>query len=319
MNLFASSSDVSSADGSSPVVVGLGEILWDLLPEGKQLGGAPANFAYHAKQFGADAYVVSAVGDDALGQEIFGQLDALGIPRDYVSVESGSPTGTVSVELDEKGVPTYAIHEGVAWDAIGLSDALLELAKKTDAVCYGSLAQRCGISRETILSFLRATPEDCLRIFDINLRQHYFDAVTVRDGLALARILKINDEELPVVARLLGLNNGKPRSLEETALDLCGKFDLEMVVLTCGAEGAIRIGPGRVIEHGEGVIERYEGEAVKVVDTVGAGDSFTAAIAAGLLARIEPDRVFRHAARVAGYVCTQAGATPTLPESLRLV
>jgi fructokinase len=294
-----------------PLVVGLGEILWDLLPEGKQLGGAPANFAFHAGQFDTQSFVVSAIGRDPLGDAILAQLDSLQIPTEYLSIVDGPPTGTVSVELDDNGTPSYTIHQGVAWDEIPWSDELAALAARADCVGFGTLACRCGISRETILNFLRSTRDDCLRIFDINLRQHFYDTVTIRDGLELARVLKLNDEELPIVVAAVGLAepDGPMGTYQEVGQTLCREFDLDMIVLTCGASGAMRISRDDIAQ--------YEGQLVDVADTVGAGDSFTATIAAGLLAGIDPDTVFRHAIRVAAHVCTQAGATPNLPESLR--
>ena len=197
----------------TPVVVGLGEVLWDLLPGGKRFGGAPANFAYHAKALGGEAYVVSCVGGDAAGEEILAELDRLGLSRDFVAVDPEHPTGTVSVALDAAGKPNYVIHEGVAWDFIAPRPELEGLARRTDAVCFGSLAQRSPISRTTIRDFIAACPDECLRVFDVNLRQHYYNADTVAVGLELADVLKLSDEEFPIIARLLGVEgNGNENS-----------------------------------------------------------------------------------------------------------
>lgn len=286
------------------VVIGLGEVLWDLFPEGKQFGGAPANFAYHAKCLGAEGFVVSAVGNDELGREILDRLDALGLNRQFVAVDEAHPTGTVSVELDGAGKPRYVIHENVAWDSIPAMPGLMELAQKADAVCFGSLAQRAAGSRKTIRDFLGATQEGCLRILDINLRQRFYDAKTVIRSLELANVLKLNDEELPVLTRLLKISGG-----EDDVMDaLRDRYDLRVIALTKGAHGSVLIGPdGRSV---------HAGVAAKVVDTVGAGDAFTAALAVGLLRGLDLDDINDHANHVAAYVCSRPGATPEMPARL---
>lgn len=191
------------------IVAGLGEVLWDLLPDGKQLGGAPANFAYHAKALGAEAWVVSRVGDDGLGREIVARMDGLKLKRECLTVDPEHATGTVSVELDGAGLPKYMIHENVAWDFIPVTDELLDLARRADAVCYGTLGQRGRVSREAIRAFLGTTREDCLRVFDINLRQHFFDREILDWTLRKSTVVKFNDEELPVVAATVGLEAGE--------------------------------------------------------------------------------------------------------------
>jgi fructokinase len=285
-----------------PVVVGIGEVLWDLLPSGKQFGGAPANFAYHAHALGAESHVVSCVGKDVLGGEIVDRLAALNLSRQYIAVDEAHPTGTVSVALDGQGKPTYTIHEGVAWDFIPSSAELLDLAGRTDAVCFGSLAQRSDVSRRTIRAFLAAVPRQALKVFDINLRQHYFDLETVRAGLASADVLKLNDEELPVVAGLLGIS-------ETDAVGwLLAEFGLKLIALTRGPQGAVLATPqGR---------SALPAAATAVVDTVGAGDAFTAALAMGLLDGRDLDAIHRHAHRLAAFVCSQPGATPPVPAAL---
>lgn len=290
------------SNDKKPLVIGLGEVLWDLLPDGKQLGGAPANFAYHAKALGADAHVVSSVGDDALGGEILARLDWLGVQRQFVSVDHKHPTGTVSVELDGQGKATYIIHTGVAWDYIPPTPGLLETMRKADAVCFGSLAQRSEVSRATIEACLAATEEQCLRIFDVNLRQHYFNVEVIEAGLQAARVLKLNEEELPVVADLLGIAGE-----QEDILDaLLKKFDLDLIALTRGEKGSLLVAPGQLSAQAAIV--------GKIIDTVGAGDAFTAALAIGLLQGRNLDAINRCAARLAGYVCSQSGATPEIPE-----
>lgn len=292
------------APNEQPTIIGLGEVLWDLLPEGKQFGGAPANFAYHAKAMGADAHVVSAVGDDELGREILGRLDGLGVHRRLVAVDAEHPTGTVSVELDAHGKPDFTIHTGVAWDFIPDMPGLEELAARADAVCFGSLAQRSEVSRATIRRFLDATGNGCLRVFDINLRQHYFNAEVVAESLGHADVLKLNDDELPVVAELLSLPSDEGPFLDA----VLPQHGFRLVALTKGAAGS-------VLRSRDGTFT-VPGTRVKVADTVGAGDAFTAAVVMGLLAGRDLDAVNRHANDVAAYVCTQSGATPDLPEDL---
>ncbi len=288
-------------------LVGLGEILWDMLPEGKQLGGAPANFAYHAQALGAQGVVVSCVGDDLPGKEISARLDQLGLTRDYIALDKEHPTGTVTVRLDKEGKPDYTIHENVAWDFIPSDSALTELAGRADAVCFGSLCQRCAVSRKTIGEFLRATKRDCIRVFDINLRQSYFDSQIIHNMLQLSDVLKLNDEELSVVAELLRM----PGSETDTLLQLTNTYAVRLVVLTRGANGSRLFGQGSDCSH--------QGFAAEVADTVGAGDAFTAAITLGLLHNKPLDAINERANRLAAFVCSQHGATPKLPNSLTAV
>ena len=279
-------------------VVGLGEILWDMLPDGKQLGGAPANFAYHAHVLGADSFVASCVGNDPLGREILERVEALGLDTGYIATDDAHPTGTVDVEVDADGKPRYVIHEDVAWDFIPAGDALLELAARADAVCFGSLCQRSKTSRETIRRFLRATRPDCLRVFDINLRQSYYNAEVMRGSLQSANVLKLNDEELPVLA---GLLHGD----DSAAVMRIFNASLDVVALTKGPQGSALITAESTSEQ--------PGMAVEVADTVGAGDAFTAALVMGLLRGHDLDKINASAGRLAGYVCSQPGGTPEVP------
>jgi fructokinase len=281
-------------------VVGIGEVLWDLLPAGKQLGGAPANFAFHAGQLGAEAYVVSRVGDDELGREILARLDALGLNRDFVQSDPDHPTGTVDVRLDAKGVPSYVIYEDVAWDWITPTPRMLDLARRADAVCFGTLAQRTPGNAGAIGKFLSSTRADCLRVFDVNFRQHYYDADTVRHPLALSNVVKLNEDEVPVLTALLP----KPVELR----DFPRVFDLRVVALTCGPRGSVLFTKDGVFEHA--------GVPVDVVDTVGAGDAFTAALVMGLLAGRPLDEINDRANRLAAFVCSQPGATPRHPPAM---
>jgi fructokinase len=286
-------------------LVGLGEILWDLLPEGKQLGGAPANFAYHAQALGGQGVVVSCIGDDDLGREIMGILENLCLELRYIAVDKDHPTGTVSVDLDEKGVPNFTIHTDVAWDFIPSNPDLLELASQADAVCFGSLCQRSDVSRQTVRDFLQATRPDCLRVFDINIRQHYYSKEIVQDMLEISNILKLNDDELPIIAELLGMSG----SQEDILSNLIDQFSLQLVVLTKGDKGSRLYSKDKDSEHPGISVE-------KIADTVGAGDAFTAAVAFGVLLGKELDEINEHANKVASFVCSQNGATPNLPDSL---
>lgn len=283
----------------------MGEALWDMLPEGKKLGGAPANFAYHVSQFGLESCVVSAVGDDPLGQEILDSFKAKGLKGRIATVPY--PTGTVQVELDSDGVPCYEIKEGVAWDNIPYTAELEKLASETRAVCFGSLAQRSIVSRETINRFLDAMPkdDDVLKIFDINLRQNFYTKETICNSLEKCNVLKINDEELVTVSRLFGYPG---IDLKDKCWILLAKYGLKMLILTCGVNGSYVFVPGNV--------SFVETPKVEVVDTVGAGDSFTGAFVSAILSGLPVCEAHRLAVEVSGYVCTQAGAMPVLPESL---
>jgi fructokinase len=297
--------NAQTAKRGRPRIIGLGEVLWDLLPAGKQLGGAPANFAYHAHALGAEALVVSRVGQDALGHEILERLRHLGLRTDGIATDPAAPTGTVSVSLGQGGQPTYTIHENVAWDFLAAPDAVLHEAAQVDALCFGSLAQRNECSRASIRKLVAAAPRTALRIFDINLRQHFYNREVVEASLHLANVLKINDQELPVVAAMLSLAG----TVEQQLRDLCRRFDLRLIALTRGAQGSLLYSEGRAWD--------CPASPAPVVDTVGAGDSFTAALALGVLAGWDLELVNRRANELAAYVCSQAGATPPLPEALR--
>lgn len=283
----------------------VGEILWDLLPSGKQLGGAPANFAYHAHALGAEARIVSRVGGDAQGREILDRLRALGLPTDGVGVDASAPTGTVSVELATDGQPRFTIHENVAWDRIVADKTSLAFAARADVVCFGSLAQRSEPSRSSVRELVAATAAAALRVFDINLRQHFYSRDVVEESLRLANVLKLNDAELPVLAAMFGLGGGVRNQLAA----LAQRFALRTVALTRGAHGSLLLAGDAWSEH--------SGLTVKVADSIGAGDAFAAALALGLLSGRQLDDINRHANEVAAYVCSQPGATPILPPSLR--
>ncbi len=285
------------------IVTGIGEVLWDMLPEGKKLGGAPANFAYHVSQFGFESRIVSAIGPDMLGEELLSGLGDKGLDCMIESVPY--PTGTVQVELDGNGIPRYDIRQDVAWDNIPFTPGLEALAKTSGAVCFGSLAQRSPVSRDTINRFIDAMPEGSLRIFDINLRQNFYTKDIVCNSMRKCNILKINDEELETVSRMFELPDGTQQSRAKALLSM---FGFKALILTCGATGSY------VFTKGE--TSYIETPQVEVADTVGAGDSFTAAFVSGLLKGLDIRQAHRLAVGTSAFVCTQKGAMPVLPASL---
>ncbi len=282
-------------------IVGIGESLWDCLPQGTKLGGAPVNFAYHVHQFGYDAVAISALGNDILGDQTRKELDAVKLP--YIMPIVAEPTGTVQVTLDEEGVPTYDIKQNVAWDNIPFNEEIEAAAKRAQVVCFGTLAQRNSVSRNTIQQFLKATPKDCLKVLDINLRQNFYTKDIIRESVAACDILKINDEELITIGRLFGYPG---LDLENKCWLLLGKYNLKMLIVTCGINGSYVFGPA--------VKSFIETPQVEVADTVGAGDSFTASFCAALLAGKTLEEAHQLAVNVSAYVCTQAGAMPVIPE-----
>ncbi len=277
-------------------VIGIGEILWDLLPQGKVIGGAPANFAYHASELGARGYAVSAVGNDPLGDEIINTLSSYSI--DLRLQRTDYPTGTVKVSLNDEGIPEYEITRNVAWDYISLTNSILKLARNADAVCFGSLAQRNVCSRETITGFMKNVPDASLKVFDINLRQDFYSKELIDDSLKLSNILKINDEELEIVSQLFGISG----TLEERCMKLIGAYNLRILALTCGTKGSYLFRDGETSFMVTPVVE--------VKDTVGAGDSFTAGMVMGLLNNKSLKQCHLEAVNLAAYVCTQHGAMP---------
>ncbi len=286
-------------------VVGMGEALWDVLPEGKKIGGAPANFAYHVSQFGLPSCTVSAVGDDVLGNEIIENLTSKGL--NHLIEKVPYPTGTVQVTIDQAGIPQYEIKENVAWDNIPYTARLEQLAGKTKAVCFGSLAQRNVVSRNTINRFLYAMPqdEDTLVVFDVNLRQGFYNKEILCNSMKRCNILKINDEELVTVSRMFGYPG---IDLQDKCWILLGKYNLKMLILTCGINGSYVFTPGNV--------SFQPTPKVDVADTVGAGDSFTAAFIAGILRGLSVAEAHGIAVRTSAYVCTKPGAMPVLPEEI---
>jgi fructokinase len=294
-------------------IVGVGEVLWDLLQTGPQLGGAPANFAYHAHALGAQAYVITRVGNDDHGREIMRRFRDMGVKPDAIQIDERSPTGTARVTLSGAGLAHFTIQENVAWDFIAPTSDAVALAAQADAICFGSLAQRSAVSRNSIHKLVGAAPSKALRVFDINLRQQFYSREVVERSLELANILKLNDDELPTVAKMFGLAG----STEDQICQLAQAFDLHLVALTRGPNGSLlyqtQHNSAQAPQANDGRWSNCRSRAVRVVDTVGAGDSFTAALVLGLLCKMDLDEINEIANDVARYVCSQAGATPTLP------
>jgi fructokinase len=282
-------------------VLGIGEVLWDLLPGGRQIGGAPANFTYHTRALGADAQLISRVGDDMPGRDLLSGLAELGVPATCIAVDEHAATGTVTVNVATDGQPCFVIHENVAWDAIGAEPAALNAASEADAVCFGTLAQRSEASRRAIQQLVATTRPSSLRILDVNLRQHYFTADTIGASLELANILKVNDAELPRIAEIFAIAGDTRTQIAR----LADRFELQVVAFTRGARGSWLYSSGGWSE--------CDAASSNVVDTVGAGDAFTAAMTLGLLSRWNLDRVNQLANEIAAFVCSRPGGTPVLP------
>ncbi|QGY39723.1 carbohydrate kinase [Pseudodesulfovibrio cashew] len=290
---------------SEVTAIGLGEILWDVLPEGRQLGGAPANFAYQVNALGGTGVPVSRVGDDDLGREALDILQANGLCTDYVSIDPEHPTGTVLAELDKDGVATYTFPDDVAWDFLTCDDATRQLAERADVICFGTLAQRCPTSRQAIRQVLEAAP-GALKVYDINLRQDFFTPGRIRDSLDRADVLKINDDELMMITGPFSLPSGQKEALAR----LLALHDLKLAVLTRGGEGSLIISPDGISD--------LPGEPVEVRDTIGAGDAFSAAMVLAYLKGWSLDEINRYAAQVAAHVCSREGAMTDMPPELRL-
>lgn len=286
-------------------ITGIGEIVWDCLPEGRKLGGAPVNFCYFAKELGAEAYPVTAIGNDALGDETFAELKKTGLNLDCIS-RNDLPTGRVQVSLNDAGVPEYDIVENVAWDAIDCTPATLELARDMDAVCWGSLSQRSVKSRDAIMSIIGAVPEKALKVFDINIRKPFWSEEVITGSLERADILKLNEDELPMLVEMLSL----PKSNDAAISCLAERFSLKYVLFTQGARCSAICDAG-------GEISLIDTPRVKVADTVGAGDSFTAAFVVSLLKGAPVQEAHRNAVDVAAFVCTRCGVMHPLPEELK--
>lgn len=279
-------------------VIGIGELLWDVLPEGKKLGGAPCNFAYHAQKLGAKAMVVSAVGHDESGRELLQELDGKNISAELIQLND-KPTGTVDVKLNANGVPEYTIHENVAWDYIAYDDLLRQKIVEADIVCFGSLAQRNAVSRESITKILDCSRDEKLIVFDINLRQNFYTTEIIHESMQLSNVLKLNENELPAVCDMLGITAGTE---ESQVLELIKKYNLKLVAYTKGSNGSLLMIPSEK--------SFLPTPQVKVKDTVGAGDSFTAAMVIGFAYGHSLKEIHKNAVEIAAFVCTQDGAMP---------
>ena len=287
-------------------VVGIGELLWDIFPTGKELGGAPANFAYHVSALGGEGLIVSCVGFDNLGDEILERLGTLSLDCKYVTSNLEHPTGTSSVKVGAEGNPSFTIQENVAWDFISKSQQLMELSKGINAVTFGTLAQRSEVSRATIRAFIRKIPSSVLCIFDINLRQAFYSREVIEWSLEACNVLKLNEEELQVLARLLSMEGDELQLLCE----LSRRFNLELIALTKGTRGSLLYSQEQVSVH--------DGYKTEVVDTVGSGDAFTAALALGMMSGSDLRAINDYANRVASFVCSKRGATPPITDDLKI-
>lgn len=290
-------------------VLAVGEVLWDVFPDGPRFGGAPANFACACAGLGGAnvrAYLGSAVGNDELGDEARRRLAERGVDTPHVQTVAAE-TGQVLVSLDAAGKASYRFIDDPAWDHLGATPDLLATAATADVVCFGTLGQRARESRHAVRSVVQSSRPDALRMLDINLRPPHWSADVLLDSLALANVVKLNDEELPQVAGVLGISGDDVAVLGQ----LLSRFDLRVVALTRGANGSLLLAA-------DSTRSELPAEAVTVIDTVGAGDAFTAALALGLAFGHPLDAVHRWAAEIAAFVCTQPGGTPTFPPRLQL-
>jgi len=292
-----------TTDSTPPKIAGIGEVLWDVISDAETFGGAPANFTCHCQSLGAHASIVSSVGHDERGSKAVSVLNANGVDTALLTVNDYE-TGHVLVTFDKHKQPSFTIKEDVAWDYIPFSADSQSHTQSIDAVCFGTLGQRSATSRKSIQQFLSATRPDCLRIFDINLRPPFYHEEIIRDSIGKANILKLNDEELHIIAPMFGLQGSESDMIQT----LLSNFDLDLVALTRGSKGSLI-----ATTHG---LSEIHGRNVNVADTVGAGDAFTAAMIIGFLSQQPLQELHNFASEVAEFVCTQPGAVPDLPDSL---
>jgi fructokinase len=283
------------------VMIGLGEVLWDILPSGKVLGGAPANFAYMTNVLGDEGIVASRIGNDELGREACEVIQRLGLKTSYLQQDSQHQTGTAAVSIDAAGQPNFTIQEPVAWDFLQWTAEWEELSSRADVVCFGSLAQRSPESAAAIESFLRNAPAEALRIFDVNLRQSFYNKAVLRKSFQHAHIVKLNEQELLQISQLLHLGTGTEETL---AKRLLAEYSLRLVCITLGDRGSILVSKAQTVEHG--------GFRVKIADAIGAGDAFTACLAHYYLRGYSLADLSEFANRFASWVATQRGATPSI-------
>jgi len=294
------------------LVLGIGELLWDMLPGGKRLGGAPANFSVMAGRLGSHAVILSRIGRDDLGREAVRLLDPLPADTAYLQIDTAHETGRVTVSFDD-GQPEYTIHKPAAWDSLELSDAWVKLAERADAICFGSLAQRNVEARQTIQTLAAQTPSRSVRVFDVNLRRPYYSSEVIQESLELATVMKMNDAEVPLVLALLGMpveSEGQPAHLRTGAERLLAEFPtLEMVAITRGPHGSLLVKREEWHEH--------PGFPARVADTIGAGDAFTAALTHYMLRGAELAVLNEAGNRWGSWVASQSGAMPALPLEVR--
>ncbi len=299
------------------LVLGLGEVLWDVLPEGPRLGGAPANFSVMAGRLGSHAVLLSRIGRDDLGRLALDRLEPMPVDTSFVETDPTHETGRVTVYF-EAGQPHYTIHQPAAWDFLELSDEWVRLAERADAICFGSLAQRSLESRQTIQTLAAQTSSKCVRVFDVNLRAPFYSGEVIQESLELATVMKMNDAEVPLVLGLLGLpgdadlsfGTARPEPLRQGAERLLNEFPtLQMVAVTRGGYGSLLVTRDEWHEH--------PGIAVKVADTIGAGDAFTAALTHYLLRGADLHTLNEAGNRWGGWVASQSGAMPALPDDVR--
>ena len=287
-------------------ILSIGEVLWDMLPSGRKVGGAPANFAFHCMQLGADVRILSRVGQDDLGRELIEFYQSLGLSTELIEMDAYALTGTVGVELSAEGQPKYTIHENVAWDKIEITDTALRFAQNADAVCFGSLAARSHTAFQTIQKLVSQTKPSALRVLDLNLRDPFVDQNVIESLLGLANILKLNDEELTRIAAMFGVFG---HTVSQQADWFINNYGLKMLILTCGSQGSRIFADGK--EH------CCTSRKIEVVDTVGAGDAFTAMVVVGLLSGLPTDTINERANEIAAFVCTQSGATPNIRSEIQ--
>lgn len=288
-------------------IAGLGEILFDVLADSEEIGGAPVNFAYHAGRLGADGAAISTIGDDDRGRRASSELMNRELCLSGVSIDREHATGYVEARLDDQGVATYYFPDDIAWDHLKLNDTAMGFAEQVDAVCFGTLAQRSEESRKAIQTFLDAAPQ-ALKVYDMNLRQDFYSKEIITESLERADVLKLNDDEIKVVAPMFGLEGSERDMLKELHDD----FKLKCSVLTRGDKGSLII-------SAEGEVEHHGIEVKAIADTIGAGDSFTASVAIGLLLEHSLAEISEHANKLAAHVCTRKGAMPAIPAEFKLI
>jgi len=280
-------------------IVGLGEILWDMLPNGKQLGGAPSNFAYISTLLGNEGIVASRVGRDSLGNEAIGQLAQLGVDTASIQADPVHPTGTVQVEVDHAGQPKFEIAEAVAWDFLEWTPAWQQLAARADAICFGSLAQRAPASRATIRQFVGAAKQDAVRIFDVNLRQQFHSKEVLAESFKVADIVKLNHEELPRLMQMFGLQHRDEIASADSLVQL---HNLKLICVTRGYRGSL------LINHR--TLNQHPGYQIQIGDAIGAGDAFTAALVYEYLQGASLPRMNETANKMGAWVASRVGGMP---------